>query len=145
MTEEEASTDANGWPVETLESHAAHALDRSVWNLISYYRQSQGKPAKSICTRLYEAFPENGCRPRDLAPWTVHEKKQETPQIRAWRRHYWDTILRPMLTDLLFMTKLKNTTVRVKNMEHTTEERDTNIQNLENNVPYWDVHFRLGL
>ena len=134
-------TDADGWPVDTPESHPAHALDRSFFILIDYYQQSKGKPAKALVKRLCDAFPEHGCRPRDLAPWTLYEKSQETQGRCAWRRHYWEIILRPMVTDLLFMTKLKNTTVRVKDMDYTTEDRDANILKLEESVAYWDKHF----
>ncbi len=119
----------------------ASELDRAFHILSEYYRQSKGMKAEALISRINTIYGKGGHRPRDLTAFDKDQKRREAPEMPDIRRHYWTTILRPLLTDAGFIKSLEQTKVQVKEMQHTTEHRDEAIATLKESVVYFDTHF----
>lgn len=119
----------------------ADTLERAIFTLMEYYRQSNGKTAAALNARLATVFPNNRGPRTCLAPWDEEQKAKETLEIHAMRRRYWTDVLRPLVSDVDFIASLTKTTVRVKEMRITTKFRDEAIKTLCDCVSYWDAHF----
>jgi len=112
-------------------------------NLSNYYSQSTGKAAKALHDRICTIYSWKGPSPRELAPFDMKTKADETPERRALRCKYWKNTVRPLVADAEFITSLTKTTVRVADMRITTEMRDQAIAVLKESVEYWDKHFAI--
>ncbi len=128
------------WPELLPEKYKADELHRALMTLSDYYGQSSGKVAWTVRDRLNTLYP-NRWTPADLTPWDEQGKTKESPKQAAGRQLYWTHTLRPFLIDDVFRTICTKTTVRVKEMRTTTEERDKALQTMRESVAYFDAYF----
>lgn len=118
----------------------ASKLERNLVFLDNYFGQSSGQSAKALCKHISTVFPGN-VSPRFLAPATIDDKESEESKTALLRHKYWTDKLRPLLADSSFMTDITKITVRIKDAQYTTEQRDMAVQEIKSSIGYWDAHF----